>query len=65
MGRFLLPQGQMITRRFQINLRNLFHFLDERTKTAAQPEIREVAEGMLEIARGLWPNAVAAWEAGG
>jgi thymidylate synthase (FAD) len=47
-----------------VNMRNLFAFLDLRDDAHAQYEIRVYAEAMRELARGVAPVAVAAWEAG-
>lgn len=45
------------------DLHNLFGFLSLRCHSHAQYEIRVYAEAMLEMARGVAPVAVAAWEA--
>lgn len=54
--RGLLPQCQLTTRRFQVNLRNLLHLLKERLGKSTQPEMRVVASQMVDLCAPLFPT---------
>lgn len=43
-------------------VRSLFHVFDERLSSAAQSETRKYVEAILEIARELFPQTIAAYE---
>jgi len=60
-ARMVLPQSMYTEYYGTVNLNNLLKFIDLRTHEGAQWEIQKVAEGCLDIATDLWPNAVGAF----
>ena len=58
-ARYILPNGQMTAIMITVNARSLMHILRLRLDPAAQWEIREMAERMLELVR---PTAPILWE---
>jgi thymidylate synthase (FAD) len=54
--RNILPQSQYTTRTFQMNLRNFLHFLEERTSSTAQSEIRQLALMMRDSVAHICPT---------
>ena len=58
-GRYVLPNGQMTAIMITVNARSLMHILRMRLDPAAQWEIRELAERMLNLVR---PTAPILWE---
>jgi thymidylate synthase (FAD) len=63
-ARCTLPQGQLVRRSFKIDLRNLFHFLDERLAPHAQVEVQDLAQKMLKLAAPVCPTAFKCWAEG-
>lgn len=57
-ARGVLPQNMYTEYYATVNLNNLLKFVDLRTHSGAQVEIQDLANGMLEIAKDLWPVAV-------
>tara|TARA_A100001515_G_scaffold11659_3_gene9098 strand:+ start:10776 stop:11477 length:702 start_codon:yes stop_codon:yes gene_type:complete len=57
-ARGVLPQNMYTEYYATVNLNNLLKFIDLRTHAGAQVEIQDLANGMLQIARSLWPVAV-------
>ena len=57
-ARGVLPQNMYTEYYATVNLNNLLKFIDLRTHSGAQVEIQDLANGMLEIAKDLWPVAV-------
>lgn len=55
--RDLLPQGQMTSRRFKIDLNNFVNYLGQRRTTHAQYEIALAAQKMLDAAWNVCPIA--------
>jgi flavin-dependent thymidylate synthase len=55
--RDLLPQGQMTSRRFKIDLHNFVNYLAQRRTTHAQYEIAVAAQKMLDAAWSVCPIA--------
>ena len=62
LARVNLPLALYTEWYWQIDLHNLFHFLELRLDPHAQAEIREYAKVMLEIARAVCPVATRAFE---
>lgn len=62
LARSVLPVNTYSHMFATVNLLNLFRFLTLRVHEHAQYEIRVYAEAMLELARGVAPIAVGAWE---
>ena len=60
-ARMVLPQSMYTEYYGTVNLNNLLKFIDLRTHNGAQKEIQEVANGCLEIAADLWPEAVGSY----
>jgi len=60
-ARMVLPQNLYTEYYGTCNLNNLLKFIDLRTHEGAQWEIQKVAEGCLDIATDLWPDAVGAF----
>ena len=60
-SRAILPLGLMTTVIDTVDLRNLFHFLDERTDEHAQEEIREYALTIREFVKELFPMSYEAY----
>lgn len=52
-ARFLLPYANQLTLDVSFNFRSFQHFLGLRMKPDAQKEIREIAEDMLSLVRGI------------
>lgn len=63
LARINLPLSLYTQWYWQIDLHNLFRFLELRLDAHAQLEIREYARVMLDIARAVAPNACASFEA--
>lgn len=63
-ARCTLPQSQLIKRAFKIDLRNLFHFLDERLDKHAQVEVQHLAHQMRKLATPVCPSAFKYWGEG-
>lgn len=63
LARTVLPVATYSHMFAKVDLRNLLHFFDLRLDPHAQYEIRVYAEAMLNLARGVAPSCVAAWEA--
>ena len=63
MARAVLPTALFSRCLFTINLRNLFHLLDQRISPHAQRETEFVATRMYELARSSFPMSVMAWYA--
>lgn len=63
-ARCTLPQGQLIKRSFKIDLRNLFHFLEERLDSHAQVEVQDLARKMMMLAAPVCPSAFKYWSEG-
>lgn len=64
-ARFLLPEATKTNLTVTMNLREFYHFLDLRTDEAAQWEIRELAEAMVEAVREIddqWRQLIELWE---
>lgn len=61
-ARGVLPQNLYTTYYGTVNLNNLLKFVKLRTHDSAQKEIQDVAYACLDIARELWPVAIAAYE---
>jgi thymidylate synthase (FAD) len=57
-ARGVLPQNLYTEYYATCNLSNLIKFIDLRTHEGAQLEIQKLAEGMLAIAKNLWPIAI-------
>lgn len=62
LARTVLPLSTYSHTFAKVDLRNLFGFLDLRDHPHAQHEIRLYAEALRELARGVAPVAIAAWE---
>ena len=60
-ARMVLPQSMYTEYYGTCNLNNLLKFIDLRTHEGAQQEIQDVAQGCLEIAMDLWPEAAGAY----
>lgn len=60
-ARMILPVNLYTEYYGTVNLNNLLKFIDLRADEHAQYEIQEVALACLNIASGLWPEAVKAW----
>lgn len=58
-ARYVLPNGQMTAIMMTVNARSLMHVLRMRLDTAAQWEIRDMAEKMLDLVQ---PTAPILWE---
>jgi thymidylate synthase (FAD) len=63
-ARGVLPQNMYTEYYGTTNLSNLLKFIDLRTHHGAQKEIQQLALGMLNIARALWPVAISAYDKG-
>ena len=63
-ARGVLPQNMYTEYYGTTNLNNLLKFIDLRVHASAQEEIQQLAMAMMEIARGLWPIAIEAYEKG-
>lgn len=63
LARSVLPVSTYSHMFAKTDLRNLLSFLDLRCHSHAQHEIRVYADAMRELARGIAPVALAAWEA--
>lgn len=62
-ARMVLPLNMYTTFYWQMNLRNLFNFWDQRVDKHAQYETRKYAEAMLELVRVIAPLSINAyWE---
>lgn len=61
-ARGVLPQNLYTEYYGTVNLSNLLKFVDLRTHDGAQWEIQQVANACLEIASGLWPVSVGAYQ---
>jgi len=55
-ARFYLPYGNQITMDVMFNWRSFNHFLGLRMKPDAQREVRELAQNMLDLVRGIEGN---------
>jgi len=55
-ARFYLPYGNQITMDVMFNWRSFNHFLSLRMKPDAQREVRELAQNMLDLVRGIEGN---------
>jgi len=62
LARTILPLSTFTTFIFKIDLRNLFHFLDQRTDKHAQFEIREYANEIANIVKEKVPSSYDAWK---
>ncbi len=62
LSRINLPLSVYTEWYWQIDLNNLFHFLDLRLDAHAQYEIRKYAEAMLQVAKTVCPLATEAFE---
>ena len=60
-ARGVLPQNLYTEYYGTCNLNNLIKFVELRTHTGAQWEIQKAAEACLEIANGIWPEAIKAY----
>lgn len=60
-ARGVLPQNLYTEYYGTANLNNLLKFIELRTHDGAQWEIQKVAQGCLDIAKDLYPEAVSAW----
>ena len=60
-ARMILPQNMYTEYYGTVNLNNLLKFIGLRTHEGAQKEIQDVAVACLDIAKGLWPEAVNAY----
>lgn len=60
-ARMILPVNLYTEYYGTVNLNNLLKFIDLRLDSHAQWEIQQVASACLNIATGLWPEAVNAW----
>ena len=60
-ARMILPQNLYTEYYGSCNLNNLLKFIDLRTHEGAQWEIQKVAEACREIAEGLWPETIKAY----
>ena len=60
-ARMILPVNLYTEYYGTVNLNNLLKFIDLRLDSHAQWEIQQVAAACLNIATGLWPEAVSAW----
>ena len=56
-ARGVLPQNMYTEYYATVNLNNLLKFISLRKHSRAQWEIQRLAEGMLKIARHIWPVA--------
>ena len=65
LARVVLPVSMMTQFYWTVNARSLMNFLSLRTADAAQRDIREYANAVLEVARAQMPETFAAWEANG
>lgn len=61
-ARGVLPQSLYTEYYGTVNLSNLLRFVSLRTHDGAQWEIQQVANACLEIASGLWPVSVGAYQ---
>jgi thymidylate synthase (FAD) len=61
-ARGVLPQSLYTEYYGTVNLSNLLKFVSLRTHDGAQWEIQQVANACLEIASGLWPESVGAYQ---
>lgn len=62
-ARYFLPAWCMLyTEIMNVDLKNLMHFFALRQHTAAQREIRELADGMFEVTRSLFPYTLKLFE---
>ncbi len=58
-ARFVLPAFCILYEDVvNVNLKNLFHFFSLRRNIKVQPEIRELAENMMEITKVLFPYSI-------
>lgn len=64
LARMVLPLNSYSHMFVTVNLLNLFRFLTLRADHHAQYEIRVYAEAMVDLARGIAPVSVGAWESG-
>ena len=64
LARTVLPVATYSHMFAKVDLHNLLHFLGLRLHSHAQFEIRVYAKAMLELARDVCPQAIAAWEEG-
>lgn len=62
LARSVLPVSTYSHMQATVNLHSLLHFLNLRTHSHAQYEIRVYAEAMLELIRPIVPVAIQAWE---
>lgn len=62
LARTVLPLSTYSRMFAKVDLHNLLSFLAERLPSDAQYEIRVYAEAVLEMARGVAPVTIAAWE---
>ena len=63
-ARYLLPQSVCTTLTMTMNVREFFHFLDLRTASDAQWEIRDLANELLRVVRGTsgqWYELISLW----
>lgn len=65
LARIVLPVSLYTQFYWNVDLRNLLHFLDLRLDAHAQWEIRQYAEAMVPIVETVCPLAVAAWRTHG
>lgn len=61
-ARTCLPLSSWTEFRWSVNLRSLLHFLELRTSSHAQEEIRAYANAIVPMVREVAPECVAAWE---
>lgn len=62
LARGLLPMSTYTEFIYTVNLHSLVHFLKLRTHPGAQYEIRQFAQGMLELATPHFPVSLKAWK---
>lgn len=60
-ARFILPIGLRTEMYYTIDLRNLFHIFEERISPHAQPETRQVVEGMFIITYNFYKTIITYW----
>ena len=65
LARVVLPVSMMTQFYWTVNARSLMNFLALRTDNAAQRDIREYANAVLEVSRGTMPVTFEAWEKNG
>lgn len=65
LARVVLPVSMMTQFYWTVNARSLMNFLSLRTDDAAQRDIREYANAVLEVSRGAMPVTFEAWEKNG